>query len=224
MQVHPPTTNHTRCQFLVLFNVGSRRVTSIQLHVLSLLFDSTNGNKRSTLHSNNWMFSLFMVHVQNLNLNRSLSCFPFMLSSGKLLNPGGCNIKLCNQLLFSNQLQKCCWANHGYCYTRDMMKHDLWLAELQFCNWLLNSNWLQSFMLHPPGKALPHQCGGERKSYPVSNGIKKLEECHIVENPKTIIWCVHTLVTLPQTSLKIQNLCIRLGFGWHLKNSFEKNN
>ena len=62
---------------------------------------------------------------------------------------GGCNIKLCNQLLFSNQLQKCCWANHGYCYMRDMMKHDLWLAELQFCNWLLNSNWLQSFMLHP---------------------------------------------------------------------------
>ena len=30
-----------------------------------------------------------------------------------------------------------------------MMKHDLWLAELEFCNWLLNSNWLQSFMLHP---------------------------------------------------------------------------
>ena len=54
-------------------------------------------------------------------------------------------------MLFSNQLQKCCWANHGYCYTRDMMKHDLWLAELQSCNWLLNSNWLQSFMLHPPG-------------------------------------------------------------------------
>ena len=61
----------------------------------------------------------------------------------------GCNIKLCNQLLFSNQLQKCCSANHGYCYMRDMMKHDLWLAELQFCNWLLNSHWLQSFMLHP---------------------------------------------------------------------------
>ena len=68
--------------------------------------------------------------------------------------PGGCNIKLCNQLLFSNQLQKCCWANHGYCYTRDMMKHDLWLAELQFCNWLLNSNWLQSFMLHLPDLGL----------------------------------------------------------------------
>ena len=62
----------------------------------------------------------------------------------------GVPVKLCNQLLFSNQLQTCCWANHGYCYTRDMMKHDLWLAELQFCNWLLNSNWLQSFMLHPP--------------------------------------------------------------------------
>ena len=35
-----------------------------------------------------------------------------------------------------------------------MMKHDLWLAELQFCNWLLNSNWLQSFMLHPPDGAI----------------------------------------------------------------------
>ena len=58
-------------------------------------------------------------------------------------------IKLCNQLLFSNQIAKCCSANHRYCHTRDMMKHDLWLAELQFCNWLLNSNWLQSFMLHP---------------------------------------------------------------------------
>ena len=53
-------------------------------------------------------------------------------------------------MLFSNQLQKCCSANHGYCYYRDIKKHDLWLAELQFCNWLLNSNWLQSFMLHPP--------------------------------------------------------------------------
>ena len=61
-----------------------------------------------------------------------------------------CNMKLCNQLLFSNQLQKCCSANHGYCYMRDMMKHDLWLAEFQFCNWLLNSIWLQSFMWHPP--------------------------------------------------------------------------
>ena len=58
--------------------------------------------------------------------------------------PRGCKIKLCNQL------QKCCSANHSYCYTRDMMKHDMWLAELQICNWLLNSNWLQSFMLHPP--------------------------------------------------------------------------
>ena len=70
----------------------------------------------------------------------------------------GCNIKLCNQLLFSNQLQKCCSANHGYCYMSDMMKHDLWLAELQFCNWL------QSFMLHPHNK-INERSGYENKIF-----------------------------------------------------------